>query len=245
MKKKKSVNTVSVEDMFKPEEFAGMLYNVFSVTDSVLRLYPDVALWDSVIGYKNRKIQVTKGEDEKGNPIKRWVKAPLGDMDSILKYVFFLYDHRSPVQKRTRILDRKKEWSLALSGLERVASTERVMSVVENSDSYVISIIVEFLIKCQPIKWGMLCSYEQQLTEFQSTLLRKTTEVKDDKDLVQTVNLKSALLEKSDKIAERITALYDEIFTSDLSSLARTFSRTSPEARALMSLERLKQMGDV
>jgi len=230
---------ISVFDMFSPAQFSGMMFNVFDLKKgvNVFKLYPAIENWDSVIAYKNR-IVVMEIPDKNGKIKKRKVKAPYTDLDRILRYVFFLYDWKSPLINQTKVLSKRKEWAVALAELHKTCSQERVKDITENNDMHVVSIIVEFLTKYQPVKWTMICSYEQQFEEFQNTLMRKTTEVRGDKDLVTTINAKSALLEKSDRIAERLTALYTEVFTDEFASIARTFSKTSPEQRAMLNLKK-------
>jgi hypothetical protein len=236
---------MSVSDIFKKYQFKDMMFDVFDMDAkmTVFKLYPEIDTWDSVVNYRNRKITVETEVD--GKIVKRKIKAPILDLENILKYVFYVYDIRSPLIKQTRELSKRKEWGVALSNLKKVANTDRVADIISNNDPHVIEIAVEFLTRYQPVKWTMICSYEQQFKEFQSTLMKKTSDVKDDKDLVTAINAKSALLEKSDKIAERLTELYKEVFTEDLASVARVMSKTSPEKRAMMNLERFRKLNNV
>jgi hypothetical protein len=233
-------------DIFVAQQFKGMKFNPYGLSSdaSMLKTFPSLNNWDSIDAYMHRKnIVPNQVRGEKKEEYKQRIsKIPefknSKDFNHIMRYIFFMYDHKSPLIKQTKVLKTRKQWAESLSDLSERIGKERAEEVVNNDDPDVVAIIIEYLIDHQPVKWTMLCSYEQQFEEFQTTLMQKTSNVKDDKDLVAAVNAKSALLEKSDKISERIVVLYQEVFTDEFAEVAKTYTRTSPEQRALKNVQR-------
>lgn len=245
-KHKYKMGEFKATDIFIASQFKGMKFNPYGLADgfNIIKTFPSIGNWNSIREYKNRKFPVpkkVKGEKETEYR-KRIAEHPKykdwQDLHHIMRYIFFMYDHKSPLIKQTKVLKVRKEWAGSLSELPEKIGIERAEKVVNNDDPDVVAIIIEYLIDHQPTKWTMLCSYEQQFEEFQTTLMQKTSNVKDDKDLIAAVNAKSALLDKSDKISDRIVVLYQEVFTDEFAEVAKTYTRTSPEQRALKNVQR-------
>jgi hypothetical protein len=232
---------MNARTLFTEKKFAGLMFNPFPLadSDSVLDEFPVIRGWGSVQAYMKRDSPIPKrakgqSADDYEVMIRKIPKhRDSSDLDPILRYIMYLYDIASPIVSQSKKLSQRKEWAASLADLHRRAGKRRADEVISNDDPFVVAMVIEFLINHFSSEWVSLCTYDQSFEEFQTIIMQKTSDVKDDKDLAAALKIKGDLMAQCDKIAARREELYRKIFTDELTNSAREMTRTRPELRAL------------
>lgn len=182
---------------FDPKEFKAMEFNVFSIPKEkdLLRSMP-----------KMKQIPEFKSCDHP-------------DRDRLIRYVCYAYDKNSPVRHHFKSLEDKKMNAAVLAGFDPDEDSDTIDAMMrfDPNDSYgaIVLILVDgFLRFIHDNVWSMIVTNEEVFNEYRSQLLATTISDKS-KELLQSLELKSKLMEQMDIIVDRLDGYYRKLYGDD------------------------------
>ena len=161
--------------------------------------------------------------------------AEYGDADrnKVTKYIFYMYDPKSPlIQYFTDISKRKAEAS-ALAGFDHKKDEDRLKELYMLNEDKVANMVIEFLRYINIRVWTMIVSSEETFYEYSQALLDKVLNVNNDKDRLSAVQTKSKIMEDMDAIDARLVKYYRTLYGEGEVADAVRRKGTSPEDIAL------------
>lgn len=155
------------------------------------------------------------------------------DLDKVIRYAMIMFDKKSPLIRHSTNLQVRKDEAALVAGYDRTKDQDALKKIFDFSDLALQIITIKFLKEQQDTYWSMIISSEQTFYEYQQALLEPVTSFKDDKDKLAATQLKSKLMDDSDRIAERIETYYAKVFgDADTQKTAKKLKGLSPEAQA-------------
>ena len=142
------------------------------------------------------------GEDDIWNipqlsTISHLFKGIRKNRDRIAKYFIYAYDKGSPLIRKLKKIDARKEWAASLAGFD-AEKDKKLLEPLYNLEGDMYAAILYGILTEQNYKlWMLIVAYEQSFSENFATILGKTSENRD-KDLLQALNHKQKILEKTE-----------------------------------------------
>lgn len=151
------------------------------------------------------------------------------DIESLIKYIIYMYDKNSPMREMYQELEERKLECAMLSGYKELKDKKILKELFNLTDKRACFLISSFL-KFQNHKtWAMLVSNEEVLWQYQQELLSPITDFRQDKEKLQALDIKSKLMNECDSMIKRIEGYEDKIYGDDDKLRNAIKNITSPE----------------
>jgi hypothetical protein len=137
------------------------------------------------------------------------------DINKVLRYIFYLYDKSSPMIHFFPDIKRRKRECASLAGFNIAKDVDRLNDLYEVREDRVADIICDFIMSQGSHKWSMIVTNEHTFHEYQRAMFRPILMVKDDKQRMDALLVKSKLREESDTISSKLEAYYSDLFHSE------------------------------
>lgn len=190
--------------IYSKEKFDVLEINVFEEED--------------LIANHRRKIQEIFGPPTKHRRV---------DLENLIKYVFLMYDRRTPMVEFFSQVDERKKNCALLAGYEDVNHV-RVLEIMSLEDEVAQEFIYKLIKHQKGMVWSALVTNCELFWQYQRELLIPISISKDDKNKLDGMKVKGALAKEVDIILERINGYTDDLFGEDI-ALIKVLSPTSPE----------------
>lgn len=214
--------------IFKAEDFRGLSFAIQN-TDPTLKLFdqiPDL-------------IQIKEFEAAKSNP----------NCDKFIRYIILMYDKNSPLAKKFTDLQKRKENAATMAGFDLIKDNIAPAPTVDDDgeiheipsllqtlfdflDSATSDMVIGFLRYQNDLLFSMLVSNEQTFYEYQKALLSEVMMIRNDKDKITALAVKSKIMDDSDIIALRIEKYYKQLYVDDKAIAYVKKRASSPESNA-------------
>jgi hypothetical protein len=218
--------------IFKNEDFRGLQFPIHKVDQSkdLLKELPDLKY------------------------IQEFVTADRPDRDKLIRYIVLMYSKDTPLSKKFTDLAIRKKEAATLSGFDMVKDSIPVplkplddpdeeddrpepvsllQSIYNLSDETIGQMVIGFLRHQDDLTFTMLASNEQTFYEYQQALMSEITDFRNDMDKMKALDVKTKLMDESDKIAARIQKYRKDLYVEDkIIDLARK-RNSSPESVAV------------
>lgn len=174
--------------------------------------------------------------------------------DQIIKYIILMYSKHSPLAKKFTDLSIRKTQAAIMAGFDMEAdnrsSEEIIEAETDDDEDTVLSIpslltqlfdfldqqmsemVVGFLRHQNDLLYSMLESNRQTFYEYQQTLLSPVLMIRNDKDRITALAVKSKLMEDSDTIALRIEKYEQQLYVDPKVIAHLKKRKSSPESIA-------------
>ena len=163
----------------------------------------------SLSEFENLTLPISEKELHK-HPVTKQIfgsRVALSDTP-ILKYVALLYDIKSPLRLKIPDISLRKQECAEIAGVE-----ESVREYIFDLSHDNILVYINSYLRHQSSKvWAILAANEEVLWQYQQELLKPIINVKNDKDKLQALDIKSKLMAECDAIIKRIDSYEDKIF---------------------------------
>lgn len=188
-------------EIFNKEDFEGMLFNPFKVSN-IMRKYPKLKMFKTFVGADN----------------------------NLIKYVLYMYDLNTPLKEQFPDLKIRKEQAAVLSGYDLEKDNEVLKGIFFFTNTKVISMCDELLRKQNNRVWSMIVSNEQTFFEYQTKLLSPVDGDRD-KDILQALQIKSKIMDDLNTINDRLESYYMKLYGEDqeLLKIIKADKRLTPE----------------
>jgi hypothetical protein len=203
--------------VFNPKtDFKDLKYDVFSVDKNLL---------DKVTGLQ-KYAQILSEKESKGRD----------DIDNLLRFMFLLYDKKSPLILMFQNLDQRRKEAAALAGYDVDSQDseyqKKLKHLFEFTDSELQWLTLPFLEEQNDMWFCNLMSSERTFYEYCRALMTEAVLVDGDKDKMATLVLKAKLQDECDKLAERIDKYRSKIYGDGVEKFVANKKDYSPEAMA-------------
>jgi hypothetical protein len=169
-------------------------------------------------------------------PAQTQINDELVDDDRVIRFVFAMYDPKSPLVRDYPDLNTRKLSAATIAGFDIAnKEEERLMEQLFSCDSEFLVLLIKNFLK-EVVKsrvWAAIQADEQVFWEFVIRLLLPITRGDKDKDLVAAVSVKTKLSEDKENINERIDRNWSR-FVGDDQQLVKKMETSdfSPEGYA-------------
>lgn len=175
-------------------------------------------------------------------------------VDQIIKYIILMYSKQSPLAKKFTDLTIRKTQAAIMAGFDMVEDLKGSIDFIAGEgeddedielvipslltklydflDEQMSEMIVGFLRFQNDLRYSMLESNRQTFYEYQQTLLSPVLMIRNDKDRITALAVKSKLMEDSDAIALRIEKYEQEVYVDPKAIDHVRKRRSSPESIA-------------
>ena len=154
-----------------------------------------------------------KGHEE----IPSIMRVHIDERIYVLKYFCYMYDQKSPLQRRVPELKKRKEEAAILSGLN--ISEERDMAIAVGlwgiSRPAYVDIVKEILLAQHSRTFSLIVVQEALFEEYLEKMLTAVSDEAGDKDVLAAMGLKGKMSEEMDKISARLDKYYKEVYGDD------------------------------
>lgn len=127
------------------------------------------------------------------------------DFNSIIRYILFVYDKKSPFHKKFNNISAKKQNAINFSGINE--------SLLKHDE--VIEMIIDFLLYQNDKLWSVICTNENLFTEYMTVLNTKLENFNSDKDIVETLTKKEKVRGFFEKLCSDLDVQYDTFYNGD------------------------------
>lgn len=187
-------------------------------------LCPNISEIESWKNFPDKKYRIV-GEVElmaKGNKKE--------DFNSIVRYILFLYDKKSPFHKKFNSIETKKANAILYSGIKE--------ELIEHDE--VIDMIVSFLVYQNSKLWSVIMTNERLFIEYLTILNTKLENFNSDKDIVETLTKKEKVRGFLETLCNDLDSQYERLYGGDKELMENTQKkvRLSPEtvSKKLLSI---------
>lgn len=150
------------------------------------------------------------------------------NLDSLLRYVIMVYDHRSIMVMNERDLNFRKTIAAELAGFD-TTDEDLLTSIYSVSYDICASLIIKYLMRFSRSKeWAAICAFESAFWESIQKVI-EPIEGKTTKEELDSVQKKAVIKEEIIKDITRLDALYKNFFGDDEELEKKARKRTSPE----------------
>lgn len=154
------------------------------------------------------------------------------NLDKIIKYIILMYDKNSPLVRKFTDLATRKMNAATMAGFDLKVDDDVLQSIYDFIDPRISEMVIGFLRFQNNLLFSMLVSNEQTFFEYQQSLLSAVMMLRNDKDKLTALAVKSKLMDDSDVIAERIEKYYKQIYMDDKAIDFVKKKSSSPESVA-------------
>lgn len=144
-------------------------------------------------------------EDKNGKKIVTSPRNKRTDFNSIVRYILFMYDRKSPFHKKYQNLAQKRANAIQVSGIKEE---------LVNHDE-VIEMIIEFLSYQNDKLWAIICTNENLFLEYMTVLNTNLDNFNSDKDIVGTLKMKEDVRKFLESLRLSLDAQYEEFYSGD------------------------------
>ena len=177
--------------VFDPKkDFENLKYPVFSVESKLLDRIPELAPYAEILA-----------EHGTGRP----------DIDKLMRYTMVLYDKQSRLIKYFTNLEQRKREAAILAGYDLDEDAAILTTLFDFTDPDLQAVALYFLEEQNDMCFRLLISNEQTFSEYQKALMT-TIKIGDEKDKMSALNIKTKLMEESDRIVERVEKYYTKVY---------------------------------
>lgn len=199
----------------------------FDIEQNDLDLRLSNPIMDQIPSWKDYPSKQFDKKDDDGKTIRN--KNKREHFNSIVLYIIFVFDKKSPFHLKYRDIKKKKEIAAQEASLpEKDGFDEQVLN---NENEEVLKMTVDFLTFQNDKMWTEIAVYESLFSEYAGLLFKPINESKD-KDLVAATNSKAKIREEFSSVRLQLDRLYMEFYGNDTSLLdkAQKTTRFSPES---------------
>jgi len=195
--------------IFKAEDFAGLPFPIHKAD-------PNKSLFKQIPELRQ---------------IREFTDCANPDVDKIVKYIILMYAKNSPLVKKFTDLGIRKSTAADMAGFEADAAI--LPTLYEFIDIEISNMVIGFLRFQNDLVFAMLASNEQTFYEYQQTLMSQMLMIRNDKDKITALAVKSKLMDDSDIIAARIDKYYKQLYIDDKAIDYVKKRSSSPESIAI------------
>lgn len=148
----------------------------------------------------------------------------------VIRYLCYCYDKKLGLNKVYKDLSERKRQAAILAGYDTLSQDDecQMLYKLDDPDKKYAS-AAAIILKAQEDKiWTMIVMNEEVFYQYQEVVLRPVRE--DDKELLQSLQIKEKLLDSSLTIASRLEDLYKRMYGEDVEVLRKAGSYSSPES---------------
>lgn len=176
--------------VFDPKkDFENLRYPVFSVEKNLLDKIKELAPYAELL------------TDSDGR----------SDIDNLIRYTMVLYDKESRLIKYFTNLEQRKKEAAVLAGYDLESDAGILATLFDFTDPDLQTIALYFLEEQNDMSFRLLISNEQTFSEYQKALMTNIS-IGDEKDKMSALNIKTKLMEESDRIVERVEKYYIKVY---------------------------------
>lgn len=179
-------------------------------------LCPNIGEIESWKNFPDQKYEVVEDGRAVGKRNKK------SDFNSIIRYILFLYDKRSPFHKKFNSIETKKANAIIHSGIDE--------KLIEHDE--IISMIVSFLVHQNDKLFSVICTNERLFSEYMQILNTRLENFNNDKDIVETLTKKEKVRGFLETLCNDLERQYDKFYGGDKQLLENVEKkvRLSPES---------------
>lgn len=179
-------------------------------------LCPNISEIESWKNFPDQKYEVVEDGRAVGKRNKK------SDFNSIIRYILFLYDKRSPFHKKFNSIETKKANAIIHSGIDE--------KLIEHDE--IISMIVSFLVHQNDKLFSVICTNERLFSEYMQILNTRLENFNNDKDIVETLTKKEKVRGFLETLCNDLERQYDKFYGGDKQLLENVEKkvRLSPES---------------
>jgi hypothetical protein len=183
--------------------------------------------------FEGIKYNVFKSDDLSDvHGIDKFTVRDRGDKLNMLRYVMALYDKKSPLIRMFTDLGQRKNEAATVAGYSLERDQHILKPFFDFTDLDLQDLVVDFLIDQGDMYWSMIVSNTNIFYEYQKALGTQIIGDGGEKDKLQSLQIKSKLMDDSERIAERVEAYMRKVFGEDqIADIARVKNFT-PESVA-------------
>jgi hypothetical protein len=169
-----------------------------------------------------------------GTQLKEILK-PISDekeerQEELLRWVIAMYDQASPISRAYPDLKQRKICAAAVAGITDEATID---ALIDNTIEGIPEMVNNYLrLYGHNRLWAMIVAQEAQFWEYQYRLLKPVDGSKD-KEILQSIELKSKIASELDITSTRLDGYYQKLYSNDddMASISRV-KRLTPETIA-------------
>ena len=181
--------------------------------------------------FKNCRFNPFEKDLTEKYPELKTVQPKCQNGESIMRYILFMYDPKSPLIRDIRNIKSRKQEAAKLAGFDLEKDTDLLDGLYDFTDERILKSTVHFLIEfIHDRVWSMIVSLEQTFYEYNERLLKPvdSTDTKE-KDIMATIVLKSKLIQDLKDIHNLLKEYYKEIF-DDEKLIEKIVNKITPES---------------
>lgn len=166
------------------------------------------------------------------------IRSQEKEVNRRIRYIIFLYDHKSPLVRKIKNIDERRDYAAKLAGYNIANVPEELKrNVIDGKEPSLVLSIYNFVKYRNPMKFTELVIYENNFWDYSKILLSPPKKQANHEVTEAEVKRRKALRVEIKNIQEDIEALQYELFSGDkeIIPIVREVRRmqTTPEAMAL------------
>jgi len=159
-----------------------------------------------------------------------WIDA---DVDALLRFIIMVYDPKSPLIANEKDINYRKGVAGELAGMDDPDILETICTATH---AYSSDLTIKYLMRFAKSKeWAAICAFESSFWESIKEVM-KPISGKNSKEVLDSVQKKSAIKEEIEKDILRLDKLYRTFFGDDDDLQNRTKRRLTPELMAVRNI---------
>ena len=159
-------------------------------------------------------------------------KYKRSDFEKLIKYIFFMYDKKTPMVEHYSDVNERKEQCAIMAGYEDIKK-ESVLQIFSLENEVARELIFKLLKHQKGMAWSALVTNCELFWQYQREILSPIEISKDDKNKLDGLKVKGYLAGEVDVILNRINSYTEKLFGDDEDALTM-LSPTSPESMSLV-----------